>query len=173
MDDLNDLLGVTSEQALEFFFEKLQDHIVSKPVSQKETRYVASILAHYAQTSRWAEGYMVPSGSLYGILDNFVLPAYTIERSLGLQDPEILEIAGSHTLLLVGFFRDQMNKKHSLRWYDNLGQSFFASASARVSKEEKAELLWVMSDHFMLWAESCRNMSRTLRNQRYEIRLDS
>jgi hypothetical protein len=173
MDYFNDLLGVTSEQTLRFFFKCLQEEVTRKPVAQKETLYVASVLAHYAQTSRWDPNYMSPSGSLYDILDNFVLPAYTMERSLGLQDPEILEIAGSHTLLLVGFFRDQMNRKHNLSWYDKLGKSFFIRASTRVGKEEKAELLRGISENFVLWAVSCRNMSRTLRNQRYEIRLDS
>jgi hypothetical protein len=115
MDYASDLLGVNSEQAFRFFFGYLQEEVATKRVTKKETLYVASILAHYAQTSRSDPNFMVPSGSLYEVLDNFVLPAMTPEGSLGLQDAKILEIAGSHTLLLVGFFRDQMNNRHSLK----------------------------------------------------------
>jgi hypothetical protein len=173
MDYASDLLGVNSEQAFRFFFGYLQNEVATKRVAKKETTYVAGVLAHYAQTSRSNPNFMVPSGSLYEILDNFVLPAMTPEGALGLQDAEILEVAGSHTLFLVGFFRDQMKKRHSLKWYDSLGQSFFVRASANSNQEEKAELLWAISEHFPFWAASCRNMSRTLRDERYLLRLDS
>ncbi|MFZ1019454.1 MAG: hypothetical protein WAN61_00475 [Minisyncoccia bacterium] len=103
--------------------------------------------------------------------DTFVLPGLTAEGASGLQDPEILEIAGSQTLLLVGFFRDQMKKTHNLRWYDHLGSSFFARASDRLEGRKKAHLLWQVAGNFPFWARSCRNVSRTLGDERYLLKL--
>lgn len=170
MGDMSELFGVSSEQAFWFFFERLEER-TSGMASQPETMYVASVLAHYAQTSRFEPGYMSPSGSLYDILDTFVLPGFTAEGSVGLQDPEILEVAGSHSLLLLGFFRDQMKKRHNLRWYDSLGSSFFSRAGSRTKESGKAQLLQQVGSHFVFWTTTCRNMSRTLREERYLLRL--
>jgi hypothetical protein len=178
MGDLTELLGVNSDQATQFFFRYLNNEVASSTssrVAQIETAYVASILAHYAQTSRYDPESMPPALSLHEILDSFVLPAMTNEGSIVLQDPEILEIAGSQTLLLVGFFRDQMNRRrHNLSWYDELGRSFYVRAASTFSgSEKKSELLWRISEHFPDWARSCRNISRTIRDERYLLRLDS
>jgi len=163
------LLGVNAEQTLKFFFEYLGSG-TALGATQAETLYVAGILAYYARTSR-SDPLMSPSGSLYDILDTFVLPGFTPEGSPGLQDPRILEIAGSQTLLLVGFFRDQMKKKHNLEWYDSLGCSFFGRASERLRERKKAALLRLVAQHFSMWAIVCCNMSRTLREKRYLLKL--
>ncbi len=170
MGDLTELLEVNSKQALMFFFGYLENEVVST-VTREEMLYVAGILAHYAQTSRNDTSCMPPAGSLYEILDTFVLPGLTAEGLSGLQDPEILEVGGSQTLLLVGFFRDQMKKNHNLGWYDHLGSSFFARASDRLQGRKKSHLLQKVAGNFPLWARSCRNVSRTMRDERYLIKL--
>jgi hypothetical protein len=172
MSDFTELYGVDSHGALMFFFEHLWDEITLRAtrVTREETLYVSSILAHYAQTSRSDPEYMSPSGSLYDLLDTFVLPGLTAEGFSGLHDPEILEIAGSHTLLLVGFFRDQINRRHNLDWYDQIGTGFIR-ASDSFKDRDKANLLRQVGGHFPTLALSCRNMSRTLREKRYLLRL--
>ena len=97
MGDLTELLAVDAKQALMFFYGYLENGVVLG-ASQAETLYVASILAHYAQTSRSDTTCMPPAGNLYEVLDNFVLPGLSAEGFSGLQDPEILEVAGSQTL---------------------------------------------------------------------------
>ncbi len=163
------LLGVNAEQTLKFFFGYLRSGTVLG-ATQAETLYVAGILAYYAQMSR-SDPLMSPSGSLYEVLDNFVLPGLTPEGAPGLQDPRILEVAGSQTLLLVGFFRDQMKKRHNLEWYDQLGSGFFGRASERLREKKKADLLRLVAQHFSMWAVICCNMSRTLREERYLLKI--
>ena len=172
MGDWAGVSEVDSAQTLRFFFERLQDE-VPEEVPWKETAYVAAILAHYAQTPRYNPAFMSPSGSLHEILDNFVLPELTAEGSLGLQDSEILEVAGSHTLLLAGFFRDHMERRHNLRFLDDLGCSFFLRASDRLREKKRADLLRRVARNFSLWTVSCCNLSRTLREERLLLRLDS
>ena len=172
LSDFSELFEVSSEQVLRFFFEHLGNEVASTGVAQIETLYVASILAHYAMTSRDDPRFMATSGSLYDILDTFVLSELTEEGNPGLKDPEILETAGSQTLLLVGFFRDQMKRKHNLGMYDNLGRSFFRRASNRFKEKRKVDLLRRVARHFPFWAMNCRNMSRNLRDERYALKLN-
>ena len=170
MSYLKGLLAVNSEQTVKFFLGHLGKGVA--PVStEAEVIYVASILAHYAHTSRGDTTSMPLSGSLYEVLESFVLPGFTAEGASGLQDPEILEIAGSQTLLLVGFFRDQMRRKHNLGFYDNLGRGFFGRASNRLHHGGKADLLRQVAQHFPGWAASCCKMSRTLREERYLLKM--
>jgi hypothetical protein len=166
-----ELFAVDSKQALTFFFERLKDG-VNLGATQAEALYVAGILAHYAQTSRSDTTCMPPASNLHEVLDNFVLPGLTADGYSGLQDPEILEAAGSQTLLLVGFFRDQMRRRYNLEWYDEIGSGFFARASDRLQHGKKANLLRQVAQHFPMWAVSCNNMSRTLREERYLLKLD-
>lgn len=168
--DITELLAVDSRQTLRFFFRYLENEVASK-VARAETLYVASILAHYAQTSRFDTSCMPLAGNLYEVLDNFVIPGLTPEGAPGLQDPEILEVAGSQTLLLVGFFRDQMRRKHNLGFYDDLGRGFFGRASLRSHHGKKAQMLRQVAQHFPEWAISCCKMSRTLREERYLLKM--
>src|SRR5476649_221815 len=98
MSYLKGLLAVNSEQTMKFFLGHLGKG-VAPGATEAEVIYVASILAHYAHTSRGDTTSMPLSGSLYEVLESFVLPGLTAEGASGLQDPEILEIAGSQVLL--------------------------------------------------------------------------
>jgi hypothetical protein len=170
MSNLSELLAVNSSQTRQFFYNHLHNN-TPPDVAREETIYVANILAHYAQTSRFNENSMGPAASLCEILDNFVIPTLTGGLDIS-PDPEILEIAGSQTLLLVGFFRDQVKntRRHDVRWYDQVGRDFFLKASAYSKEEAKSAMLWEVSEHFSVWALSCLKTSRAIRDERYLIR---
>ncbi len=109
-------------QTLEFFFLHLQD-ISGPEVDRPELLYNASVLAHYAQISTHA-GVSVPAPSnLSAVFDNFVA-----DTSL-LADGQMMETAGAQCLVLAGFFEDQMRRRHNIRWYAELGASFFSRAA--------------------------------------------
>jgi hypothetical protein len=84
-----------------------------------------------------------------------------------------LEVAGSQTLLLAGFFRDQTERRVNPNWYDQVGRAFFERASEHTKERKRAELLAQVARHFPVWTISCRNMSRTLREERYLLKLES
>jgi len=171
VSDFSELYAVSAEQALLFFARSLEKEVRDE-VTKPEVIYVASVLGHYAQTPRGDSEWMVPSGSLFEVLDNFVLPGLSAEGSAGIQDPMILETAGSHVLLLAGFFRSQMKRTHNLGWYDQLGSSFFNKASRALPQGDKALVLGRVSRNFALLTQACHVMSRRLHEERFVLKLD-
>ena len=165
MSDFTEFFKVNSEQAMRFFFNSLKDENLPGNVATIEVVYVASVLANYTQTSRYDSAVSTPA-TLSEVFDMFVLHGFSGQQSLGLIDAEDLEIAGSQTLLLAGFFRDQMRKRHNVEWYDQLGQSFYSRAS-NSSKGKKKEVLHLIASHFPIWIITCNNMSRTFRDRPY------
>jgi hypothetical protein len=104
--------------------------------------------------------------NLSEVFDNFIL-----HTSL-LSDAEILEIGGSQILLFAGFFRDQMARRHNVRWYDQVGQSMYEKASQYSRDVKKREFFDRMSGSFPAWTAICNNMSRTCRDNRLLLRLN-
>ena len=101
MDDLLlELLAVDSDEAFNFFLSGLREVTGKRP--DNEMVYVASVLAHYSQTSRCDNNFMPSLADLSEVFDNFFL--------INTDDPYILEIGGSQIILLAGFFRDQMSR---------------------------------------------------------------
>lgn len=163
MDELfRELLGVDSEQAFNFFLSGLKEVTSGQPGD--EILYVASILAHYSQTSRCDATCMPVLANLSEVFDQFVL------AEVG--DPEILEIGGSQILLFAGYFRDQMRSRHNVRWYDEVGQSFYDKASRLARESKKRRLFEGMSESFPQWALSCRDLSRSFRDNRFVLRIN-
>jgi hypothetical protein len=122
MGPLRELLATDHRQALEFFFQRLKD--VSGPdVDQVELLYNASVLAHYAQVSTHAAVDLSAPANLSAVFDHFVA-----DTTL-LQDSVMMETAGAQCLVLAGFFEDQMRRRHSIRWYADLGAGFFRRAA--------------------------------------------
>ena len=173
MSELRELLGLSSDQVIGFFQEYLKDEVNTRKVSDAEVRYVAGILAHFAHTSRCGNSSLPMPISLFEILDNFVLPELQTEVFGRIQDPEILEIAGSQTLLLAGFFRDQMKRRHNVGLYDQFGSSFYLRASENTRQKEAKDLLRRVSSNFSDLALSCRNLNRTLWEQKHLLRISS
>src|SRR5260370_272170 len=104
---LRDLIATDHRRALEFFVLNLAD--VSGPnVDRQELLYNASVLAHHAQVSTQSSWEMSTPGHLGSVFDQFVVD-HTLKH-----DSLMMETAGSHCLLLSGFFEDQMRGRHSI-----------------------------------------------------------
>jgi hypothetical protein len=162
MDPLRELLATDHRQALEFFFLGLQD--VSEPtVDRRELLYNASLLAHYAQVSTQAHTTWPAPANLSMVFDHFVSDT-TLQH-----DGLMLETAGAQCLLLAGFFEDQMRGRHSIRWYAELGASFFSRAAVQEQSPDKARLLDTIARRFEPWRQCHARLSRELRDQPYVL----
>lgn len=159
MDFLEDLLGVDHNGAFNFFLSGLKEVTCREPTGQM--LYVASILGHYAQTSRYDAEHIAFSG-LEEVFCQIVLQNNST-------DPEILEIGGSHVLLFAGFFRDQVQARHNVVWYDELGRGFYYRVSCCYSDVKKKYFFEEMSEALPIWTLRCRDLSRHLRDRRYMI----
>jgi hypothetical protein len=167
MDSLfEELVAVDSEQAFRFFLSNLRESAATERLREDELFYVSSILAHYSQTSRSDTTSMPPMANLSEVFDNFILP-----RACPL-DSELLEFGASQILLFAGFFRDQMERRHSVKWYDQLGQSLYERAGRQSKDLKKRELFDGLSETFPVWTMTCRNLSRTLRENRFVLRVN-
>ena len=162
MGPLRELLATDHRQALEFFFVGLQD--VSEPtVDRQELLYNASVLAHYAQVSTEADVDWPTPVNFSMIFDHFVSDTTVLYDSL------MLESAGAQCLLLAGLFEDQMRRRHNIRWYAELGASFFGRAAAQEPSPPKARLLNTIARRFEPWRQRHARLSRELRDQAYVL----
>jgi hypothetical protein len=156
MGPLRDLLAVDHRRTLEFFFVSLKD--VSEPsVDRQELLYNASVLAHYAQISTGSETEFPTPAALGSVFDHFVAD------STSTVDAGLMETAGTHCLLMAGFFEDQMRRRHNVAWYARLGAGFFFRAARLEPSGKKAMLLHSMSKGFEPWRERYARLSRDLR----------
>jgi hypothetical protein len=163
MDPLRELVATDHNQTLEFFFLGLQD-LCDATVDRQELLYNASVLAHYAQVSTHADIDLPVPANLSVLFDNFVLDTTVLQDSL------LLETAGAQCLLLAGFFEDQMRRRHNIRWYAELGASFFSRAAGQEQSPEKARLLDTIARRFEPWRQCHARLSRELRDQAYILR---
>src|SRR5579864_1205861 len=160
MDPLRELVATGHKQALEFFVLGLQD--LSEPtVDRGELLYNASVLAHYAQVSTEASVDMPAPADLSVFFDHYVADPTLLLDSL------MLETAGAQCLLLAGFFEDQMRRRHNIRWYAELGASFFSRAAVQEPSQYKAQLLDTIARRFEPWRQRQAQLSRELRDQPY------
>ena len=158
MGALRELLATDHRQALEFFFQRLKD--VSGPgVDQQELLYNASVLAHYAQVSTCAEAELPAPANLSEVFDNFVIDTTVVRDSM------MMETAGAQCLVLAGLFEDQMRGRHSIRWYAQLGATFYSRAASLQPSPDKAHLLSTISVRFEAWRQRYARLSRELRDE--------
>ena len=163
MGPFAELLAVGHRQTLEFFVVGLRD--VSEPsVDRDELLYNASVLAHYAQVSRYTDDDLPTPADLGEVFDHFVTD------NMLMRDPEMMEAAGAQCLLLTGFFETQMRRRHNIRWYIQLGANFFRRAAMHEPAAKKARLLSTIGGHFELWRERHARLSREL-GDRADLRL--
>jgi|SRR5579872_1377639 len=162
MGPLRELLATDHRQALEFFFQRLKD--VSGPaVNPQELLYNASVLAHYAQVSTQAALELSAPANLSTVFDHFVVDTTLVRDSL------MMETAGAQCLVLAGFFEDQMRRRHNIRWYAELGATFFSRAAVQAPSPHKAQLLDTIARRFEPWRQRQARLSRELRDQPYLI----
>ena len=167
MDSIfEELVAVDSNRAFNFFLASLREAVVTERFTDDEMLYVASILAHYSQTSRFDTTTMPCMANLSEVFDNFVL------QTTRLTDSQSLEFGGSQVLLFAGFFRDQMCQRHNVKWYDQVGQSLYERASQHSKNLKKRELFDRLSESFPAWTIVCRNLSRTLRDNRLLLKVN-
>ncbi len=164
MGPLKELLAVDERKTLEFFFLGLKD-ISEDDVDRQELLYNASVLAHYAQVSTHSDADFPTPAALGTVFDHFV---GTSEVPV---DADMLETAGSHCLLMAGFFEDQMKQRHNVRWYAQLGASFYARAAARETSPKRALFLDTFARHFEPWRARHAKLSRELRRAPYLLSL--
>ena len=162
MHPFEELLAVDQRRALEFFLVGLKD-VCDTAVDRQELLYNASVLAHYAQVSTYADAELPAPPDLTAVFDQFVA-----NSSMPFEG-QILETAATQCLLLTGFFEDQMRARHNLRWFAELGAGFFARAATQQSSSQKARLLIMLSRHFEPWRQRHARLSRELREQQYLI----
>ena len=65
--------------------------------------------------------------------------AVVIDTTL-LRDSMMMETAGAQCLVLAGFFEDQMRRRHSIRWYAQLGATFFRRAAMSGSSPSMTQM---------------------------------
>ena len=160
MGPLRELLAIDHRQALAFFVLRLQD--ISEPtIDHQELLYNASLLAHYAQVSTQPDVDVPTPASLTAVFDHFVSDTTLLHDSL------MMETAGAQCLLLAGFFEDQMRRRHNIRWYAELGASFFSRAALQEGSLHRARLLDALARHFEPWRRRHAQLSRELRDQPY------
>jgi hypothetical protein len=165
MDSIfEELVAVDSKRAFKFFLASLRETAVTERFKDDEMFYVASVLAHYAQTSRFDTASTPCMADLAEVFDNFILQTST--------DSAVLEFGGSQILLFAGFFRDQMHLRHNVKWYDQIGQSLYEKASQHSNNLKKRELFDRLSESFPAWTIVCRDLSRTLRENRLLLRVN-
>ncbi|MCR4279698.1 MAG: hypothetical protein NUV78_03110 [Candidatus Zambryskibacteria bacterium] len=162
--DFQALLAVNSDAALNFFHTNLKG-LVGLDARKDETLYVASVLANYAQTSRFERTSLPVMANLSEVFDNFV-----VNKSF-MADPGTLEIAGAQTLLLSGFFRQQMRRRHNVNWYDRLGSGFFEQVSERSKEDSRQEFFSQLALRFPFWTLTCSELENHLRERRLLLRL--
>src|SRR5213596_2367789 len=95
------------------------------------------------------------------VFDHFV-PDTTL-----LHDSLMMETAGAQCLLLAGFFEHQMRRRHNIRWYAELGATFFRRAALQEGSLPKARLLDAIARRFEPWRRRHAQLSRELRDQPY------
>lgn len=162
MEPFRDLLASDRRQTLEFFFVGLRE--ISEPtVDRVELLYNASVLAHHAQVSTQSAADLPTPATLGEVFDAFVL-----DTSLQ-NDSVMMEAAGAQCLLLAGFFEDQMRRRYPIRWYAEIGASFYHRAAAQERAPKKARLLDAIARNFEPWRQRHALLSRELRDQPYLI----
>jgi hypothetical protein len=159
-----ELLGVTNQQALRFFYERLVDLTDVSDPPRDELLYNASVLAHFATTSAASDTFPTCPSSLSTVFDLYVLDRDALAR-----DPGVVEAAASQCLLLTGFFQDQQKRRHQIDWYTDLGTAFFSQAAQLTSDATRGRLMAVMARRFTFWREQQHHLAVELREAPFLI----
>lgn len=162
MNYFGEMLAVDHETALKFFYQHLSDEVGARSeATERELKYVASILANYCSTSIGGgsvEGGSPFHGDLTDIFDNYIF------SNEGGNDSELMEFAGAQTLLYAGFFQTQHKDRHKISWFIQMGCTFYGRAGDLSNNEKRKIFLRNFSTRFMYWSEICHKLSLTFRN---------
>lgn len=164
MEPLAMLLASNHRQTLDFFIVGLQD-VSETDVDRRELLYNASVLAHYAQVSTASSGDLPAPSTLESVFDAFIIDP---DQAF---DSETLETAGTHCLMMTGFFEDQSRSRHNVRWYAELGAGFFFRAARRETHDARAQMMDTMGRRFEAWRVRHARLSRELRDRPFLLTL--
>jgi hypothetical protein len=162
--DTGSWLGVTHQDAFQFFLEHLREltDVVEPPAN--ELSYNASVLAHFATTSTSSQdSFPACPASLTTVFDQFVM-----DRSQHVA-PDIMEAAAAQCLLLTGFFQEQQRRRHQIAWYAGLGMSFYLRASIAGRDRARSRLMETMSKRFEFWRVQQHRLAVELREEADQI----
>ncbi|MBI2086682.1 MAG: hypothetical protein HYT69_00680 [Candidatus Zambryskibacteria bacterium] len=164
--EFKELLQVGEHETLNFFFAGLYKKVPAGVVTRDETVHVASVLASGSLTSRYDTESIPTLTDLSEVFDEFFIK---LKDSF---DQELLEMAGAQILLLNGFFRGQMRRRHNVRWYDKIGSDFYERAAAHTTSARRGTLFCNMSRNFPIWTMICWELSQEMRESRYLLYLE-
>ena len=169
MDHIDDrkafpaFLLVDKKSNLDFFLAGLLE--VAPPigvVTEDEIGYVASVLADRAMTSTFE-----PAGrrhsELHNLFDRFVLKQEAIGNF------PLLETASAENLLLTGFFRNQLRRRHDMEYFEEIGRSLYFQASEMAVSRRKKDLYSRMCERYRIWARTCLRLHLYFRDQPYKL----
>ena len=154
-----DVLAVSQQQALRFFFERLRDVSEDADPPTAELLYNASVLAHFATTST-ASMTVFPASPM-GLSQLFEV--FVLDRSQH-ADPQVMEAAAAQCLLLTGFFRDQLRDRHNIAWFAMLGAGFYDSASRLEGDRTWTRMMAQMAVRFDFWRRQMHRLAHELRD---------
>ncbi len=173
MDDVRDLYcplpdvkPIDHNGALNYFAQVIAEEVEEERaegrlrVGDDVLFYGASVLAHFSETSSFTgEGFPTPT-NMSQVFNQFYLMAHQVGT-----DPDLLEMGASQSLLLVGFFRDQVKRsKYNVPFLDRLTSELYLKAS-RYSRDDKTScMLKKVSRSVVPLARIFRDLHVTLHN---------
>jgi len=161
MDPLTLLLRSDQRETLQFFFAGLRDVTAEEEIDPTALLYNASVLAHFASTSVFSPESLPTPRWLGDVFDRFVLDT-AVRR-----DTEMMEWAAAQCLLFTGFFGDQMQSRHNLDWYGQLGADFYDLAATASQDVPRKRMMGRMAEEFPAWRRRYLKLSRELRDLPY------
>lgn len=181
MDPLRELLSTDERQTFEFFFQGLCEVTGRKSDNDRELMYVTSVLAHFAITScqtkkcgetpcvcrrcSHSDGLFSTPENLVSVFDRFVIGNKPTD------DADTFAAGGSKSLLLAGYFRRQMSRRHDVGWYDQVGSMLYTKASQCSSSKQAGQLYDGLAHSFSFWTRSCSKLQRYFYEERYLIKM--
>jgi hypothetical protein len=163
MDPLGHLLATDQRETLQFFFAGLRDVTADERIDSPTLLYNASVLAHFAGASTNSTDRLPALRGLGDVFDRFVTDS-SLRR-----DTELMEWAAAQCLLFTGFFGDQMQRRHNLDWYEQLGADFFDCAASATQQAERKRMMERMAGDFHDWRRRYLKLARELRDLPYLI----
>lgn len=160
--EFQNLLPVTSDEAMRFFYSGLKETGAGGTLPELEVKYLASVLAHYSQYSIGAPtSQPTPPADLVQVFDQFILTKTFHE------DVEILHLAGSQCLFILGCFWHQMKRRHNRQWFVKYGKAYYLRASYLSKVRGEVKLFWRVAQDFEPCIHACRELQANLRDAPY------
>lgn len=170
---LQDLYGVTEEQALNFWTSNLHDSLGGEQwarISDSTGVYLASVLGHFClqpfhRSELLSPDYAPVDGEFPQFADLTQIAELMMGQLTTARDPLWMESAGAHILLYAGFFQNQHKKRHNIEFYSHLGRQCYLMAA--VGKREK--IMKLVAAGFREYLFHLADLHRHLRENRYLI----